>query len=608
MKTPSPGLLHRLRAAILGLTFVVLAAASARADFYVAPNALGNGSGSSAANAADYLNATFWGSTVQPALASGGLTVWFANGTYTEGTLTLQNRGHPLNTCVLRATTDGSVTLKADGQNNILWLRGSQNFTIRGFRFTGTPVQGAINLTYYPIPTKTPTRAININNCWFEDLTSLTLGAILFGANRDVTIDNCHFNHVTGPQPPQVHGIYASNSSQNITINACDFTNIGGEYVRFRNDTEYAAVTNCSFHSTALGYNQPFIGVPLYNSTGPYATEFFGGNFQFSGNVFRYDVLSDLSGYYRFAHYFYDSGYNAAPGDGLDYMLDSTEAGTLNSGTVAQKESLLSAEMGLSNSRVKIYNEEYHGVVWAAGYRGYGAANQGYTTPVNISDWPGTSGSVLTAPILRNAQFEFKGNRLRCWYTFAGNAPADHPGLNGTSKAIRLSTASNTEFGQWLRGPTSSTVTLHWLMAVGARTGTGPKAKVEIYHNEVTNSRLVVAVDDQGRVGYMNSSNTFVALSGAGAIATSVDANGNGSYSDAGDTMRWYQFRVDIDYSGATPHFDLYWANAANTAGNYANSALNLTAWVGGNATTGSKAGLLNFTNVSADVIIDEIW
>ncbi|MBI5382283.1 MAG: hypothetical protein HZA31_10320 [Opitutae bacterium] len=602
----SPNALRRLRLATLGL-FLSLFLSVLRADYYVAPNALGTGAGTSAANAADYLNATFWG-TVQTALQTAGTTVWFANGTYTEGTLTLQNRGHPINRCILRATTDGSVTLKADGLTNILWLRGSQNYTLRGFRFTGTATQSALNLSYYPNPTKAPTRNINVNNCWFENLTNLSLGAILFGANRDITIDTCNFTNVTGPAPAQVHGIYAGNSSQNITINNCNFTDIGGEYVRFRNDTEYAVVTGCFFRSNVLGCNQPFIGVPLYNSVGPYANEFYGGHFQFSGNDFRYVVAQDLSGYYRYAHYFYNSGYNTPqPGDGLDYMLDSTEANTLNNGTVAQKEALLNAEMGLSNTQIKIYGNTYNGVVWAAAYRGYGTDNQGYTTPVNISNWPGTSTTFGAAPLLRNSTFEFKGNRLRCWYTYSGNAPADHPGLNGTAKAIKLASASNTEFGQWLRGPTASTATLHCLFAVGSTPlPAGVVFQMQMYHNEQNNSHLAFAVNNTGQLGYMNGT-TFVAVPELGSIAFSVDANGDGDYADAGDTMRWYQLRITADYSGATPQFSIA-RGVANTQSDYTYSKSGITAWVNGAPATGSKIGLLVFKNTGANAVVDEVW
>ena len=593
----------------VALCVLALAASSARADYYVAPNVLGTGSGTSAANAADYLDLTFWNGTVKPGLSSGAQTVWFANGSYTEGLLKLTSVGHPLNKLTLRATTAGSVTMSTTSAfQSILWLYGCQNVEVNGIRFTGAPSQNAVNLSFYPTILKSGSRNITIKSCWFENLTNLSLGAIITGANHRVTVDTCHFTSVTGPAPKQVHAIYGGGAGEGFSILNCDFTNIGGEYVRFRNDTEFVIVDNCSFHSTAEAWNSPFIGVPLYNSISPYANEFYGTNYQFSNNVFRYDVpnVSPTADSYCFAHYIYDSGYNAAPGDGLDYMLDATEAATLNTGTVAAKQSLLSGEMDLTNARFKIVNPEYHGVTWAAAYRGYGAANQGYTNPVNISNWPATAGSLATAPILRNGQFEFRGNRLRCWYLFGGSAPVDHPGLNGTTKAIRLASSSNTQFGQWMEPANPSLVTIHCLFAISSFTGTGVKFQVQVYHNEIANSYLAFAVNDAGQCGYMNGS-TFVPVAALGTIQFSVDANGDGDYADAGDTLIWYQLRITVDYTTATPTFSVA-RGVANTASDYTYSASGLTGWVNGAPPTGSKAGLLNFANTSANVVVDECW
>jgi hypothetical protein len=595
----------------LGAAFCVasFAVSSARADFYVAPAAQGTATGTSAANAASYLNLTFWNSTVKPALSSAAQTVWLTNGTYNAGQLKLTSVGHPLNKLTIKATTGGSVTMSTTSAfQGILWLYGCQNVEVNGIRFTGAPSQNAVNLSFYPTILKSGSRNLTITGCWFENLTNLSLGAIITGANHGVTIDGCHFTRVTGPAPKQVHAIYGGGAGQGFSILGCDFTDIGGEYVRFRNDTEFAIVDSCSFHSTSAAWNSPFIGVPLYNSIAPSANEFYGTNFQFSNNVFRYDAPNPAppSDSYCFAHYIYDSGYNAPAGDGLDYMLDTTEAATLNTGTVAAKEALLSAEMGLTNARFKIVNPEYHGATWATAYRGYGAAAQSYTNPVNISDWPAASGSLATAPILRNGQFEFKGSRLRCWYLFSGSAPVDHPGLGSTAKAIRLASSSNSEFGQWMKPANPSQVTIHCLFAIGSFTGTGVKFQVQVYHNEISNSYLAFAVNDAGQCGYMNGS-TFVAVPALGTILFSTDANADGDYADAGDTLRWYQLRITVDYTTATPTFSLA-RGVANTASDYTYSASGLTGWVNGAPPTGSKAGLLNFANTTANVVVDECW
>ncbi len=597
------------RARFVALCVAALATFSlVRADYYVAPNASGTGSGTSAANAADYLNLTFWNSTVKPALASAAHTVWFANGTYHEGQLKLTAFGHPLNKCTLRAMTTGGATLSTSSSHtSILWLFGSQNIELHGLRFTGASTQSGVSLSYYPKPLKSGTRDITIKNCWFENLTNLSLAGIGFGANNNITIDNCVFSNITGPSPKQVHALYVSFTSKGVSVLNSSFTNIGGDYVRFRRDSDYAVVDNCSFRSTAEVWNSPFIALALYNDA-QYADEFFGTNYQFSNNVYRYDVPnhSPISNSYCFAHYIYNSGANAAPGDGLDYMISPAEATILNTGTVAEKQAELSGDMDFSNTRFKVISPEYHGATWGTAYRGYGVQNQGHQSPVNISNWPGTSGSLVTSPILRNANFEARGERLRCWFTFSGNKPADHPGLNGSLKAIRLASTSNSEFGQWMSPPDPSQVTIRCHFAVGSFTGTGVKFQVQVYHNEITNSYLAFAVSHTGQLGYMNGT-TFVAVPELGSIQFSVDANGDGDYADAGDTLRWYQLRITVDYTSATPSYSIA-RGVVNTTSSYSFSKSGLTGWVNGAPPTGSKAGLLNFANTGANVIVDNIW
>jgi hypothetical protein len=101
--------------------------------------------------------------------------------------------------------------------------------------------------------------------------------------------------------------------------------------------------------------------------------------------------------------------------------------------------------------------------------------------------------------------------------------------------------------------------------------------------------------------------NTFVAVPELGTIAFSNDANGDGDYSGAGDTLNWYQLRITVDYTAATPTFSIA-RGVANTPSDYTYSASGLTGWVNGAPPSGSKAGLVNFANTSADVIVDEVW
>jgi hypothetical protein len=151
-----------------------------------------------------------------------------------------------------------------------------------------------------------------------------------------------------------------------------------------------------------------------------------------------------------------------------------------------------------------------------------------------------------------------------------------------------------------------SQVTIHCLFAVGSFTGTGVKFQMQIYHNEISNSYLAFAVNDAGQLGYMNGS-TFLAVPALGTIAFSNDANGDGDYVDAGDALNWYQLRITVDYTTATPSFSIA-RGVANTPSDYTFSAAGLTGWVNGAPPTGSKAGLVNFANTTANVLVDEVW
>ncbi|MBI5380478.1 MAG: right-handed parallel beta-helix repeat-containing protein [Opitutae bacterium] len=600
----------------------VFALSVARADYYVAPTALGTGAGTSAANAADYLNTTAFWPAVQTALASGPQTVWFANSTtgYTRGTLELAYMGHPVNTLTLRATTDNSVTLKADGLANILFLKGTQNVVIRGFNFEGTATDNGLMLWSRG---KSPCRKITVMNCIFQHLTACGFGAISPATAFDVLIDNCTFYY--NGIDPHFHCVYTENSSQNVTIQNCTLTNSKGEYVRFRNDSDYGMVNNCHFLSTSDTYNAPFISVVLYNTIAPAANEFFSGNFVFTNNTFKYTTTGvpndgyGAEGHYRYAHYFYNSGFETPAGDALQYYITAADATTLNTGTAAQKNAILKPRMELDNARIKIYGNSYDPngyVATQTAYRCYPGSSgfnaSGYSTaPVNISNWPGTATGFVTAPMFTNGTFEALGSRLRKWVTFSGNAPVGVVGFAPVTpaslKAVRLARTSNTEFGHWIVGSyTATPQTIHWLMAVGNRSGTGVKAKALVYHNENTGARLEVAINDLGQVGYMNGA-TFVPVAALGTIAFSNDANADGDYIDAGDTLNWYQFRVVIDYSTGTPHFDIARGNA-NTQSSYVYSASGITSWVGAVPVVGSKIGLLSFANFTADLLVDEVW
>ncbi|HEY1109688.1 MAG TPA: hypothetical protein VGE76_13665, partial [Opitutaceae bacterium] len=130
--TPRVPLLRALFALFVSLSSFV---AAARADFYVGPTALGNGSGSDWNNRAGYMDAAFW-SARQADLASGPVVVRFAGASYTQGMLDLSNKGHPVNLLTLMANTLHAPVFSS-AVTHQLKLRGAQNIRVHGLTFSG---------------------------------------------------------------------------------------------------------------------------------------------------------------------------------------------------------------------------------------------------------------------------------------------------------------------------------------------------------------------------------------------------------------------------------------------------------------------------------------
>lgn len=546
-------------------------------------------------------------------MQAGPLTVWWERAIYNAGYLKIRDIGHPVNVLTLKVSpgTD-TFEMRNDAGSTIISLRGCQRVTVSGFTFTGTVGQATQGTTGNAVAVrnsadfpKNPSRWITFDNCIWKKLEHLTFAALsIYGAARDITVNNCRFWDV-GPTNG-VHMIYSQFGPQGITITNSKFTRCTGDYVKFKDDAEFAKVDNCEFHSTADPYNWEMIRVAVFNDVNP-GDEFQGTNYQFTNNSFDWDTDGNIQR--RWGVVFTASGHNVP--SPLDYWVSASEGNTLNTGTAAQKEAILSPQMGLTNARVKIYGNTFAGAHGQVMYRhmpAYGSGNGGYTDACNITNWPATSGTLAAPPMVRNGLFEFPGDRRRCWFAYAGSTPANHPGLNGTANSVRLIKSSNTQFGQPLESPTS-VLTPHFLVGIGSdHTGTGMKFKAKIYHHEIANGAVVVAVDHLGQVGYENSSGTFVPVASLGTLQFAVDGNGDGTYvGGAGDAMRWYQFRVNIDYSGATPTFTIYRGDV-NAAPSYTHNSGPISTWTGAPAVAGSRPGSLVFENHGANVIIDQVW
>lgn len=594
----------------------IIAQASA-VTYWAAPAAAGTGDGSSSPNAAYYLNSGFW-TTVQSRLQTTNVDVNLLNGTYT-GTLNLTNLGNPLHQLAIQAASPYGPVFSTTG-NDMIGVLGSQNIKFYGIVFTGPAAYWGVNCQPNYLR---PCRNLEFSYCRFINLTNVYYGAIgLLNGTRDVLVDSCTFSNLTANNGNHQHMIYASHEIVGVIATNCLFQDCLADYVRFRDDSEYCAVENCSFISTKSASAWPFISAELFNVTNSDSAgdEFFGTYFQVSGNSFTYNAGSGPGPYS--ALHFSDSGYSP---QSYDCDLTSLQASQLTSGTTSFKRSFLQTNMGIDASAIKMFGNTYnsrvaHYVDYTYNWDGI-QPNGGWSGTIEISSVPDSSGAPLgPAPALRNGDFDRQGLLLtpvsqglkdyqclfRTWFCNPKYANIlRHPGLNGTSNALMFDNAANQYVYQWMTLP-GPTWTMDCLIAIGSGfTGTGTKFKVDIFHDDISGSKVSVGVDNIGRFG-MYSGGTFVALPELGTLAFSVDNNGNGYYNDPGDLLNVYHLRIVGNYSATTPYVDVYTSDANSLE--LSHQSLGHTSWVGAAPTSGiSNPGTIAFYSYAAPVILDQV-
>lgn len=587
-------------------------------NYWAGPATAGTGDGTSSANAAYYLNTSFW-STVQSQLSGADVNVNLVDGNYSAGMLALTNMGRPLHQLSLQSVDLYGPVFSPTG-NAIINLVGVQNMKFYGIVLTGP-------ISYWGIDTQPSylraCRNLEVSYCRFVNLTNVYYGAIgLNNGVRDVLVDNCTFTNLTANNGGHQHMIYASHDIMGVVVTNCVFQDCFADYVRFRDDSEYNVVDHCTFISTTSASAFPFITSPLFNDTDPGpGDEFFGNYFQITSNSFTYNVSSGT----RAALQFSDSGYDP---QSYHCALTSAQASQLSGGTTASKQSFLQTNMGIIASGIKMFGNTYNSrVTYHACYTysysssATNAPQNGWTGNIDISDVPDASGALLPPlPKLRNSDFDRQGFLklavnaslkdyeclFRTW--FCSPKYTDillHPGFNGTSNAMRFDGTQSQYINQWISNP-GPMWTMDCLLAIGSGlTGTGTKFKVDIFHDDIAGSKVSVGVDNLGRFGIYNGG-TFTVLPELGTVAFSVDSNGNGYYNDPGDTLNVYRLRIVGNYSAATPYVDIYTSDANSLAFNH--QSLGRTYWVSGAPTSGqSVPGTIAFYNYTAPVVLDQI-
>ncbi|HTB84238.1 MAG TPA: hypothetical protein VK742_11335 [Candidatus Sulfotelmatobacter sp.] len=602
----------------LSVTQLVTSITPAGYGYWAAPAATGTGDGSTSANAAGYQNASFW-NTVQSQLQNSNVTVNFLSGNYSANTMGFTNVGNPLHQLILTAVTPQGAVFNPSANPTIQFV-GSQNIELNGFYFTGPVSYWAV----YCIPNfLNPCRNIEINNCWFCNLTNAYYAAIgLLNGTRSVQVYNCNFTNI--PFGDHAHMIYAPHDIEDVVVSNCIMQDcVSGDYIKFRDDSEYGVVKNCTFISTEASSAWPFVSQDLYNETNSDSAgdEFFGTYFQISSNKFNYQA-SGGAGVYSSMHFFNDSW---SP-QSFYCDLTSSQASALGSGSTSYQQSYLQTNMGILAASVKMFGNTYSGVT--AYHMDYEYLHDDATAPynnwtgtVNLNNAPDTSGTPLgPVPVLRNGNFDKQGmlttpistgdKDYQCLFRdwFCSPKYTDilsSPGFNGTTNALRFDGTTSQYVYQWITPP-GPAWTLDCLFAIGsAYTGTGTKFKVDLFHNDIAGSKVSVGVNNSGQFGIYNGG-TFTILSGLGTVAFSVDNNGNGNYTDPGDTLNVYRLRIVGNYNAATPSVNIYTSDANSTVLDH--QALNQAHWVNGTPASGQSAPeTVAFYNYTAPVVLDQV-
>ena len=529
--------------------------------------------------------------------------------------------GNPLHPLTLAAVTpQGSVFSLSSSYSYIVYLAGCQNIQLNGFIFTNNVAYWGV----YCIPNgQLPCRNITINNCWFLNLTNAYYAAIgLLNGTRSVQVLNCNFTNIMDNNGNHQHIIYAPHNIEDVVVSNCIAQDCLADYMRFRDDSEYVYVENSAFISTKSSTAWPFVSAELYNETNSDSAgdEFFGTYFQVSSNSFTYQATGG-PGPYSGMHFSDDSW---SP---QSYYCDltSSQASQLGSGTASFQQSFLQTNMGIIGSGIKIFGNTYSGVTYHMDYQylhdDSTAPYNNWTGTVNLNNTPDTSGTPLgPTPVIRNGDFDRQGllvtaispgdDDYECLFRNWQCSPKytdilKTPGFYGTTNALRFDATKSQYVYQWLSNP-SPTWTMDFLFAIGSSfTGTGTKFKVDLLHNDISGAKVSVGVDNLGRFGIYNGG-TFTVLPELGTAAFSTDANGNGNYTDSGDTLNVYHMRIVGNYSAATPYVDLYTSDANSLLLNH--QSLGHSTWVSGAPVSGQSSpetvALYNFT---APAMVDQI-
>lgn len=367
--------------------------------FYAAPAALGDGDGSSAANAADFQDMSsggFWLGRVANSLATEAVTVILLAGTY-RGNVVFSGFGNSEHRMTLRGVSRDEVLFNIDDPDSLSevfkWSK-CQNWTVRDFSITGNGALGYVFRIY--------NESLNF---WVENIRWFDIPNVIYGAcgahdSRKVIFNLCSFERIGTNSG--AHMMYHANNGEDIRILSCHFKDCSGDYVRFRNHVDRGVVSNCSFVDTGTyqpggnaAVSRPFIAMPLFNDCEPGSAncpdpnqsnqyEYFATQYIFSHNSFVYPgtVTAGDAVCIRFLHKGWDP-------PGKNHLLTAAEGAVLTGNNSAAKKALLLSNLGIDMDTIKVYGNSYQNEdsrFQLTSGPAYGAPNLGWNSSADIFD------------------------------------------------------------------------------------------------------------------------------------------------------------------------------------------------------------------------------
>lgn len=473
--------------AVLGFIICINLSVKAQIIRYVAPNSIGTADGLSAGNASDFLEVSFWQS-INGLLQTQPVVVKFVAGNYvrayTEQPLILNTVGNAVNTLTLEGDVDNTIFTAPTGHNTkdvMMEIVNSQNIVVKDFYFTGN---GSIGYVFRVTSGSGKTsRNILIENCSWENMRGIIYGAsgTAQPTTSYVTFKNCTFKNI-GLNSGS-HMIYNAYDAHHISVIDSHFEDCTGDYVRFRDNLDYAIVKNSTFIRNAGFVDYPFIAMPLFNDVNP-GDEFFATNYSFFNNTFTNAAI---------AIQFLSSGFDPV---GRNHLLTAAEGTILTGGTDQQKKDLLRNNFKINTDLVRIHNNTYNTISKQVVIRttaAYGSVSKGWVGEATISNLFNSSGELLPWEqdyYNVNTQWVETGTlkNINWEYSFVGTSGT----VSGEGGIIKTSTLVAENF---LPKPTSGTVEISSGIATTANSSSftlnGTNALTIVGNNNSTPSKFI---------------------------------------------------------------------------------------------------------------------